>query len=83
MFAIYTCVSLSWLVASSVTNTTATLISPNVISELYNITVTCTIHPESEADLCEVRAMDDGGETRTGTCTFMYIHYIAIATVSG
>ena len=30
----------------------------NNISELYNITVTCTIHPESTADQCEVRAMD-------------------------
>ena len=56
------------------TNTTATLISPNVTSELYNITVTCTIHPESKADLCEVRAMDDGRVTRTGTCTFMHIY---------
>ena len=56
---------------------TATLISHNVTGELYDITVTCTIHPESEADLCEVRAMDDGRVTRTGTCTFMHIHYIA------
>ena len=58
------------------TNTTATLISPNITSELYNITVTCTIHPESEADQCEVRAMDDGRVTITGTCIFVYIQYI-------
>ena len=54
---------------------TVTLILHNVTSELYDITVTCTIHPESEADLCEVRAMDDGLVTRTGTCTFMYPVY--------
>ena len=38
-----------------------------VASELYNITVTCTIHPDSTADQCEVRAVDDGGVTRTGS----------------
>ena len=55
------------------TNTSVTLISPNVISELYNITVTCTIHPDSTADHCEVMAMVDGRVTITGihntTCT--------------
>ena len=52
--------------ASSVTNTSTTLISPNVTSELYNITVTCTIHPDSTANQCEVMAMVDGRVTRTG-----------------
>ena len=58
-------------VTSSVTSTTVTLISPNVISELYNITITCTIHPDSTADQCVVVAMADGQVTRTGTmaCT--------------
>ena len=61
------------------TNTTVTLISPNVTSKLYNITVTCTIHPDSAADQCVVMAKaDDGRVTRTGSyihiCICMYIY---------
>ena len=37
-----------------------------VASQLYNITVTCTIHPDSTADQCVVMAMADGRVTRTG-----------------
>ena len=37
-----------------------------VASELYNITVTCTIHPDSTADQCVVIAMDDDRVTITG-----------------
>ena len=44
---------------------------PNNASEPYNITVTCTIHPESMADQCEVRAMDHFSMTKIGT--YMYI----------
>ena len=32
---------------------------PNNISEPYNVTVTCIIHPDSTADYCEVRARAD------------------------
>ena len=43
-----------------------------VANQLYNITVTCTIHPDSTADLCIVMAMADGRVTRTGdTCVRM------------
>ena len=38
----------------------------SVASELYNITVVCTIHPGSPADECEVVAMADGGVNITG-----------------
>ena len=48
------------------TNTSVTLISPNVTNELYNITVTCIIHPDSTADHCEMMAMADGRVTITG-----------------
>ena len=54
------------IVSSSVTNTTAELISSNVTSEQYNITVTCTIHPNSTADQCVVMAIADGRVTITG-----------------
>ena len=37
-----------------------------VASQLYNITVTCTIHPDSTADQCVVMTMTDGRATRTG-----------------
>ena len=53
-------------VSSSVTSTTVTPISPNLTSELYNITVTCTIHPDSTADQCVVMAVADGSVTGTG-----------------
>ena len=71
-FNLFTCyldgyfVFLYSIVTSSVTNTAVTLITPNVTSELYNIIVTCTIHPDSTADQCVVMAMDDGRMTRTG-----------------
>ena len=38
----------------------------SVARELYNITVTCTIHPDSTADQCAVIAMDDDRVNRTG-----------------
>ena len=53
-------------IASSVTNNTrVTLTSPNVTRELYDITVTCTIHPDSTAEECVVMAVADGRVTRT------------------
>ena len=38
----------------------------SVASELYNISVTCTIHPDSAADQCVVMAVDDRRVNRTG-----------------
>ena len=48
-----------------ITATPMLMCSP-VASQLYNITVTCTIHPDSTADQCVVMAMADGRMTRTG-----------------
>ena len=48
------------------TSATVTFISPNVTSELYDITVTCTLRPDSMADHCEVTAMAEGRMTRMG-----------------
>ena len=45
---------------------TPTPVCSPVDSQLYNITVTCTIHPDSTADQCVVMAMADGRMTRTG-----------------
>ena len=53
-------------VASSVVTATPMLMCSPVASQLYNITVTCTIHPDSTADQCVVMAMADGRATRTG-----------------
>ena len=44
-------------VASSVTDTQVTVNNPNVTSSAHFITVTCTIHPESNADVCVVMAV--------------------------
>ena len=53
-------------VASSVITAIPMLMCSPVASQLYNITVTCTIHPDSTADQCVVMAMADGRVTRTG-----------------
>ena len=53
-------------VASSVITAIPILMCSPVASQLYNITVTCTIHPDSTADQCVVMAMADGRVTRTG-----------------
>ena len=51
------------------------------VSELYNITVTCTIHPDSTADQCVVMAMADGRMTRIGEITkLMFCAFINICT---
>ena len=47
-------------------NAAPMLVCTPAVSELYNITVTCTIHPDSTADQCVVMAMADGRVTRTG-----------------
>ena len=60
-------VHLDHIVSSSVTDTTTALISPNLTSEIYDITITCTIHPDSTAGQCVVMVMADGRETRNGT----------------
>ena len=54
-------------VAPSVTETVATLVTPNENRTEHSITVTCTVRPESDADMCVVMAMADGRTTRTGT----------------
>ena len=69
-----------------------TLISPNITRELYNITVTCIIHPDSTADQCVVMVITaDGRVTRTGneninvwcvlcTCSKSMYTYVSIPT---
>ena len=64
-------------VASSVITATPMLMCPPVASQLYNITVTCTIHPDSTADQCVVMTMADGRVTRTGAIlsyVLIYVH---------
>ena len=55
--------------------TTSMLVCSPVANELYSITVTCFIHPNSTADQCVVMAMDDDGVIRTGIakCVNLYI----------
>ena len=47
-------------VAPSVIEAVATLITPNGNRTEHSITVTCTVRPESDADMCVVMAMADG-----------------------
>ena len=53
-----------------------------VASQLYNITVTCTIHPDSTADQCVMMAMADGRVTRTGEIhCILYMHSMIVTYV--
>ena len=36
------------------------------VTELYNINIICTIHPDSTADQCVVMAMADDEDTKAG-----------------
>ena len=47
-------------------NATPMPVCTPAVSELYNITVICTIHPDSTADQCVVMAIAGGRMTRTG-----------------
>ena len=53
------------------------MISPEDTTNIltYSITVTCTIHPDSDADMCEMVAMADG-QTITGEHIYAstYVH---------
>ena len=56
-----TVVLLFWPTASSVTSTTTAFTS------LHSITVNCTLHLDSTADHCVVKAVGNYGVSRTGT----------------
>ena len=63
-------------VSSSVTEATATLGTANENRTLHSITVTCTIHPDSTADMCEVIATANSQTTLTGN-EYMCIYVCA------
>ena len=73
-------------VSSAVTNATVTMITPeDATNETYSITVNCTIHPDSDADVdtCEVMAIDNGLTREGNECKYiiLYVHtfkYISI-----
>ena len=54
------------LVAPPVTEAMATLVTPNENRVEHSITVTCTVRPDSDADMCVVMAMAVGRTTREG-----------------
>ena len=68
-------------VAPSVTDATATLDTLNENRTLHSITVTCTINPDSTADMCEVMTNANDQTTLTGneyehsdtSCTYICI----------
>ena len=53
-------------VAASVTDAVAVLDTPSQYRDMHSVTVTCKIHPESEAELCEVVLIASGNLTRIG-----------------
>ena len=54
------------LVAPSVTEAMTTLVTPNENRMEHSIIVTCTVRPDSDADMCVVMAMAVGRRTREG-----------------
>ena len=74
MYVYVTNVCVYFAVASSVTDAEITPINPNVPSQTFSITVTCTIHPESDADMCVMMAVPASGDPITGmyvvVCTY-------------
>ena len=80
--------------APSVTDATAILDTPNEDRTLHSITVTCTINPDSDADMCEVVTTINGQATLTGNeyeymhdtlctyvCTYIKYMYIYLNTI--
>ena len=66
-------------------NATSMLVCSPVESEIYNITVTCTVHPDSTANQCVVMAVDDGGVAKTGNVyilqvTLLFMLYVYALT---
>ena len=64
------------LVAPSVTEAVATLVTPNDTMTEHSIIVTCTVRPDSNADMCVVMTMAVGRTTREGTYVCAYILYV-------
>ena len=62
----------TFLLATSVTKIRFSFSAPRNTSgqNVYSITVTCIIHPDSTADQCVVMAMADGRVTRTSNENF-------------
>ena len=54
-------------VGSSVTNVIAVLDTPNQYKDTHSISVTCTVHPNSEVDLCEAVLISSANLTIIGT----------------
>ena len=81
---------LIFAVASSVSNAVAMLDTPDQYREMHSVTVTCIIHPESEAEFCEAMLTSSGNLTKIGShithlimycthiCTTMYVCVLAI-----
>ena len=60
-------------VSPSVTDARVTIITPeDPRNQTYSITVTCTVHPDSDANMCEVMAMANG-QTLTGEHIYVHI----------
>ena len=55
-------------VAPSATEVVTTLVTPNDSITEHSINVTCTVRPDSNADMCVVMAMAVGRTTREGMC---------------
>ena len=67
---IYVCM-LTFAVAPSITNVIAVLDTSNQYMDTHSISLTCIVHPESEADLCEAVLISSGNIAIIG----MYIVY--------
>ena len=70
-----------FIVASSVTGAEATVITTDAPSSTYSINVTCIVHPESDADVCELTVVHASGQSISGVYIHMCIHTYACTHV--
>ena len=75
MFSILQHAMFIFPVAPSVSNAVAMLDTPDEYREMHSVTVTCIIHPESEAEFCEVMLITSGNLTKIGNHTTHLIMY--------
>ena len=75
------CCTYVFPVASSITDAEATVITTDAPSLTYSINVTCTVHPESDADVCKLIVVHASGQSISGVYIRMCIHTYACTHV--
>ena len=74
-YVLYNYYNIIFAVAPSVSNAVAVLNTLDEYREMHSVTVTCIIHPESEAEFCEVMLITSKNLTKIGNhITHLIMH---------